>query len=168
MLGSAPVLRTITVALGLGLASTTMVGVGVPIASANPAGVVPGTGDDGEAVHVAVDYAFALDDAQVQREQVGAGVDPTGAQALRTDLAFRQVRQLVTPRAELAIYRNVWLSFAAPIVIAQSSELRLAGGVDRGTSSTFTDGLLPAGGFDAQNPGTALGGDLAFRSIVRR
>jgi hypothetical protein len=166
MVPSASVLRTITV--GFGLVSATL--VGAPAAHANPAGVVPTAGapDAGAAVHVVVDYAYELDDAQINREQVGAGADPLGPQQLRADLAFRQVRQLVTPRAELAIYRNVWVSFAAPIVLAQSSELRLAAGVDRLTSSTFADGLLPAGGFDAQAPGTPLTGDLAFRSIQRR
>jgi hypothetical protein len=79
----------------------------------------------------------------------------------------RRARHLVTPRADVALYHNVWISFGAPIVLAQSSELSLATGVARATSLTFAGGLLPAGGFDAQAPGMALAGDLVFRGISR-
>jgi len=52
-------------------------------------------------------------------------------------------------------------------VLAQSGELDVAAGVDRTSASTFTDGILPAGGFDAQRPSTPPGGNVAFRGVNR-
>jgi hypothetical protein len=52
-------------------------------------------------------------------------------------------------------------------VIAQTTELDLASGADRATATTFTDGILPPGGFDALDPGTPPSGNLVFRSVTR-
>jgi len=131
-------------------------------ARANPAGVVP------TRIQAEVEYSYDLEDGSLTRERAGApGTDPNGALPLIGDLTYHQVRQLVTPRAELAVFRNVWVSFAAPIVVADSRELHLAAGVDRTTSSTIADGILPSAGYDAQANGGATAGDLVFRGATR-
>ncbi|MEO7732061.1 MAG: hypothetical protein ABIY55_13895 [Kofleriaceae bacterium] len=150
-------LRTITVGLALG-----SVMASVAPARANPAGVVP------TRIQAEAEYSYEIEDGNLNRERAGApGTDPQGALPLIGDLTFHQVRQLLTPRAELAVFRNVWVSFAAPIVLADSRELHLAAGVDRTTSSTIIDGILPAAGYDAQAAGGATAGDLVFRGASR-
>jgi len=162
------VLRTIAVALGLGsLASLASLRGGA--AHANPAGSVPTAG---EAVHAEADYEYDLDRAVITREHAGdPDTDPQAALPRRRELEFHQSRQLVTPSVELGVYRgarrSLWVSFAAPIVLAQSRELDLAGGADRATTSSFVDGILPANGFDARNPGALPAGNLVFRGVNR-
>jgi len=165
VLPSAPVLRTISVALAfLGALG------GRTTARANPAGVVPTAGNPGlgNALHAHVEYSYEIDDANIDREQVGdAAADPLGALPVRNDLKFHQVRQVLTPGAELAFYQNFWISFAVPIVLSQTRELRFASGVNATNSTTVLDGILPAAGFDARAGGGALGGDLVFRGVNR-
>lgn len=161
MVTSASVLRTPAVVLALV----------VPAASAygNPAGDVTSTSPagTGAAIRLEADYEYTADRASIVRERVGADVDPLAPLPTRRELEFHQSRHQVTPRAELGIYRDLWISFAAPIVLAQSSELDLAGGLDRTATSTFLDGILPVTGFDARNPMTPLTGNTVFRSVTR-
>jgi hypothetical protein len=158
----APVLRT-TVALALASAASAT-------ASANPAGFVPAAGSPGvtDQAHVAVDYEYAIDRAQITREQVGdPDTDQLGPLPEHRDLQFRQTRQVITPRIELGIYRGGWISFAVPIVLAHSRELSLDTGVDRAGSPSIVDGILPANGFDAGKPGPIDAGDVLFRGVNR-
>jgi hypothetical protein len=158
---SAPVLRTATVVLALV----------IPAAGAhgNPAGDVTSTSPagTGAAIRVEADYEYDVDSAAIAREHVGPDVDPLAPLPTRRELEFHQSRHQVTPRVEVGVYHDLWLSVAAPIVLAQSSELDLAGGVDRTTASTFLDGILPATGFDARNPTTPLTGNTVFHSVTR-
>jgi len=160
-----PVLRTTTVALACGL----VVGTGAT-ARANPAGVVataayPGIGEE---VHVDADYEYDIDSSVITREQVGdPAADPLAPLARHRDLQFHGYRHLLTPKIELGVYHNVWLSFAVPIVLAQSRELDLASGVDRAHSSTFADGILTQTGFDARDPTTPPAGNVVFRGVNR-
>ena len=163
MIPCAPVLRTVLVALAF------VAGIQRPAARANPAGDVAGAGiAAGDQVQFRADYEYDIDTAAIAREYVGPGVDPLGPVPRRRELDYRAVRQAVTPRVELGIYHDVWVSFAAPIVIAQSSELDLAAGVDR-TASTFSAdaGILPPAGFDARAPATPPTGNVVFRGIQR-
>lgn len=154
-------LRTTLVVLALGSLA------GPRVAHANPAGAVPTTGP-GSQVHVDVDYEYDFDSALITREQAGApGTSPTDPLPIQRELQSRRFRHLLTPKLELGLYHNVWLSFATPIVLLQSSELELASGVSAATSSTFADGILPAGGFDARSPGSPLNGNLVFRGVER-
>jgi hypothetical protein len=158
------VLRTTAVALVLAtFGRWTMV-------HADPAGVVTTTGAprDGEHVHLEVEYEYELDKALITREAAGdPGQDPLNPLPLQRQLEFHGTRQLLTPRLELGIYRNVWVSFAAPIVLASSRQLDLAGGIDRTTTSTFVDGILPANGFDARAPTASPGGNVVLRDVDR-
>ncbi len=160
------VLRT-----GLSLATLTLAGAlaGAP-ASANPATLIPSGSDaaDPTLFHVTVDYTYTLDSATLFREDVAAGpLDPLPRQR---DLDFKQYRHTLIPKAELGVYRDTWVSFAVPVVIAQSRELSLADGISRDSSSTIRDGLLTADGFDARDPTTPLpgGDDLVFRGATRK
>ena len=135
-------------------------------AAANPASNVPTAADPGNAIdlHLTVDYAYDVERANLVRETVGdPSIDPLAPIPRRRDLTFHQFRHVVTPRAELGMYHDAWLSFALPIVIAQTRELELSDGVARESSSTLIDGLLPPAGFDARDPGIAPPGDIVFR-----
>jgi hypothetical protein len=159
------VLRTISVALAL------LFGTGLGAAAhANPAGLVPSAAAPGlgEVIHAEVDYEYDIDSALITREQAGApGTDPLAPLPRHRELEFHQYRHLLTPHLELGVYRDVWVSFAAPIVLAQSSELDLAGGIARTDSTTFIDGILTGNGFDARDPTTPPAGNLAFRGVTR-
>jgi hypothetical protein len=168
---SDPVLRTTTVGLALGLlvavAPALFAGA---VAHANPAGVVPTAAYPGigEEVHFRADYEYNIDSALITREQVGnPDADPLAPLPRSRDLKFHQTRHLLTPKVELGLYHNVWVSFAVPIIFAQSREFDLASGVDRANSSTFADGILTGNGFDARDPGTPPAGNLAFRGVNR-
>jgi hypothetical protein len=143
----------------------------VPAASAhgNPAGDVTSTSPAGAgaAIRLEADYEYDADSAVITREHVGPDVDPLAPLPARRELEFHQSSHRVTARAELGVYRDLWVSFAAPIVLAQSSQIDLAGGVDRTAASTFLDGILPVTGFDARNPMTSLTGNTVFHSVTR-
>jgi hypothetical protein len=136
-------------------------------AAANPASNVPSAADPDNAIdlHVTLDYAYQVDRSSIHREATGS--DPLGGTPQRPDLEFTQSSHLLTPRADLAIYHDTWLSFALPVVIAQARRLDLAAGVDRARSSTIRDGLVPFEGYDANDPGTPLPGDGVFRGRNR-
>ena len=163
MITCASVLRTPAVALALVVVLRTA-------AHGNPAGNVTsasahGIGDD---VHFSADYELDILSASISRERVGdPGADPLAPLPIRRELEFHQTRQLITPSIEAGIYRDLWVSFAVPVVLAQSDEVDLAAGVDRTTASTFTDGILPSTGFDAQHPTMPPAGSLVFRGVNR-
>jgi hypothetical protein len=157
------VLRTTSVALGLGLAFTIAIAP-LGAARANPAGEVPGAGH----VRLEANYDFEHDSARIAREQVGnPAADPLAPLPREREFAFQQDRHTVTPSAELGIGGGVWLSFAVPVILSQSSQLDLADGVARTDSTTFTGGILTGNGFDARDPTTPPGGTLALRGVVR-
>jgi len=161
------VLRPVTVLTLLSLSGS---------AFANPRSIVPGGQDPDETgadyaqksvdVVTSVDYAYELDRATIVRERIGAGSDPLGGIPTVRDLELKQVRHTITPRLQLGIFHDTFITAALPIVITQSRELRFLG--DRAGSSTVYDGLLPESGFDAHDPGTSTPGDLAFRGPTRR
>ncbi len=132
---------------------------------ANPASLVPSAGE----AHTTIDYDYTIDSAQVTREDVGRVVDPTSGIPVGADLSFKQYRHTITPRIDLGVLRDTFLTFAIPIVITQARELSLADGVTRDTSSTVRDGILTADGFDARDPGTPLPptDNLMFRGVNR-
>jgi hypothetical protein len=141
------------------------------VAHANPAGDVPaGIDSAGGRIDAigTVDYEFQSNSSEIWREHVG---DPTASATAplptERDLKFQQDRHTVTPKLELGIYHDVWLSVALPVIVDQSRELTLDQGVSRTSSSTVVDGLLPSAGFDAQNPTTPPSGDVMFRGVDR-
>lgn len=141
-----------------------------PVAHANPDSIVPSAADPGNPIdlHVRLDYEYQLDSSLLTRERVGAvGTDPLGLIPRSKDLEFHQYRHVLTPRAELGVYHDTYLTIALPIIIAQARELELASGVDRPNSTTIDDGLLPAAGFDARDPSAAPPGNLVFRGHSR-
>jgi len=159
----APVLRTAAVALAL-------LAVLRAVAHGNPAGDVTTASPrgSGEALRFAVDYELDIASAAITREHVGdPAADPLAPLPIRRELEYHSSRHVVTPRAEAGIYRDLWVSIAVPIVLAQSDEIDLAAGVDRTTASTFTDGILPSTGFDAQHPTTPPTGNVVFRGVSR-
>ena len=144
---------------------------------ANPNSVVAGGRDpDAEAsgfaqksvdVFAVLDYAYELDTSQLVRERLGPGTDPLQAVPTIRDLDFKQVRHTLTPRIEVGVYHDWFVTAALPIIIGQQRDLSLTQGVERASSTTVTDGLLTANGFDAHDPSTPTTGDLLFRGPTR-
>ena len=159
------------------LRSLSVLAVSAASASASPYSIAPGGQDpDSEDAgyaqksvdfHAAIDYAFELDSSSLVRERLGPGTDPLGGVPTIRDLAFNQSRHVLTPHVQLGVFRNAFLSVALPIIISQVRELSLGEGVDRAGSTAVTDGLLPATGFDANDPGTPTPGELMFRGPTR-
>jgi len=139
-------------------------------ASANPDSVVPTAADPGKPIDffVHVDYEYTSDKSSLVRERAGdPSANPLGPVPVLNDLKFKQTSHLVTPRIEMGVFHDTWLSVALPVVISQSHELDTDTGVDRNTSSTIEDGLLPASGFDATDPSNPLGGNAVFKGVTR-
>ncbi len=152
------------------LRTLAMLGAMAGVAHANPGLLVPSAGVEGApmSLHLRLDYAYELSSSTIMRERVGdPDADPLGGIPRSNDLVFHQYRHLLTPRAEVGIFRDTWLSIALPIVISQARELELAPGIGRTDSATLRSGLLPAEGFDARDPATGPPGDLVFRGINR-
>lgn len=148
------------------LASLLLVGV-TATARANPASLVPSAGVEDRHALFDLEYRYELDSSTVAREGLVPGTDPTSPIRRTDDLAFHQFRHVLTPRAEIGVFRDTWVSLALPIIITQARELELADGIDRSTSTTLRDGLLPMAGFDARDPSAAPPGDLVFRGVGR-
>jgi hypothetical protein len=139
------------------------------VAHANPASLVASAADTDDPIdlHLRLDYEYSADSASIWRERVGAAAGPLDPIPKTRDLAFKQYRHLLTPRADLGVLPNTSLYVALPIVISLQRELTLGEGVTRTGSSTLADGLLPTGGFDAKDPGTPLPDNGVFRSPSR-
>lgn len=164
------VLRPVTVLAVLGLSGS---------AFANPHSIVPGgkAPDSPDApyaqkavdIYAEVDYAYELSSSTIVRERTGdPNADPLGGTPTVRDLEFKQFRHTITPRLQVGIFRNTFVTAALPIVITQARELRFLDASNRLGSSTVMDDLLPENGFDARDPGTPTPGDLAFRGVHRR
>lgn len=147
--------------------------------SAHPASIVPGGQDpeDPETaehaqesvdVYAEVDYAYELTSSTIAREWLGAGANPANGIPLVRDLEFHQFRHTITPRLQVGIFRDTFIYAALPIVITQVREHEIVDGLDRGSSSTVRDGILPMDGFDARDPGTPTPGQLMFRGPGRK
>jgi hypothetical protein len=153
----------------LGIATLGLAAPAAPAAHANPASLVASAADpdDPADLHMRLDYEYSVERSSIWRERVGGTADPLDPIPRVRDLAFKQYRHQLTPRADLGIFHNTSISVALPIVISQQRELTLGPGVTRDSSSTVMDGLLPSGGFDARDPGTPLPGDGMFRGVNR-
>jgi len=139
------------------------------VAHANPASLVASAADQDDPIdlHLRLDYEYSVEHASIWRERVGAAAGPLDPIPKIRDLAFKQNRHQLTPRADLGVLPNTSLYAALPIIISQQRDLTLGEGVTRIGSTTLADGLLPMGGFDAKDPGTPLPGDGVFRSPSR-
>jgi hypothetical protein len=140
--------------------------LGGAVAWANPASTVTSAGD--QPAQAYLDYEYQLTSSLITRERIGdPSIDPDGGIPRQRDLEFHQFRHVLTPRVELGVVRNTWISAALPIIITQSRELELASGVARDRSSTLRDEFLPAAGFDARDPSAPPPGSLIFRGVSR-
>jgi hypothetical protein len=157
---------------------TLLILAGSSTAYAGPFSIVPGgqdpeTPDAGFAnksvdLWTEIDYEYELDSSTIVRERIDTDADPLQGTATVRDLEFKQFRHTITPRLQIGVFRDTFVSAALPIVIQQARELRFIDDNDRGGSSTVADGLVPMQGFDARDPSTQTPGDLAFRGPNRR
>jgi hypothetical protein len=148
--------------------------VALPLAArANPAALVPtlfppgdhvGVQGSATSIFATIDYAYEDDRADIRRE--GTATSANAPIPLGRDLVFRGARQTITPRLEIGLLQDTWIYGALPVVVTQSRELRFDHGVDAAGSSTVRDGLVPASGYDAQDPTAAPAGTV-FRGVDR-
>lgn len=129
-------------------------------ARANPAAVVPTVGT----AVVGVDYSFENDSADVHREVLD-GADASAPVGQKKDLVSHLSTHKVTPRLDVGFARDTWFSVWLPVTLGQTHTLDFDTGVDEGSSSTFVDGILPAGGFNSNGGGVAP--PQAFKGISR-
>lgn len=117
--------------------------------------------------------------AQIKRELEQPGLTSVG---LFKDLAYKQHRDALTLRSEIGLYHDLMLYAELPVILSQQEEYdydQSAGGscvyppaadpncVNASNSTTINDGIVPAGGYDAQHNGVALGGSRVFRGAQR-
>lgn len=160
---------------------------GIPAGLAGPHGEVVSAfdPDDGFDLHLSLEYGFEMHRASVRREQAGLpGTQPTDPLPIVKDLYFEGNRHSLVPRLDVGLFTDLSLSVELPVVLYDGRSLFLdqraspcvfpGGGaqpncIDRSNSSTVQDGILPANGFDAGNPGgSGLGsGALIFRGPDR-
>jgi hypothetical protein len=159
-----------TLGVTAALVATALV-AGTPVALASPHSEVASAFDvdDRFDLHVSLEYGLELHRAGIRREQSGlAGTQPTDPVPVVKDLYFEGSRHLIMPRLELGLFTDLSLTAALPVVISDGRTLLLdqraspcvfpGGGqaatcIDRTNSSTIADAILPANGFDADNPG---------------
>jgi hypothetical protein len=138
--------------------------------------------DDKFDLHLTLDYRLDIRRSAIRREMSGRpGTDPTDAVPVGDDLTFAGARHTIIPRLELGLLHDVAATVALPYVLTDQRELELdqrdspcvfgPGGtcVNRATSSTLADGILPMDGFDGQNGGAGFGADdpTVFRGPTR-
>ena len=146
-------------ALTLGAATPVHAGPTAEIASSFDA-------DDAFDLHVTLDYGFELHRATIQRELVGKpGTEPDDPIPVVRDLRFASSRHVLTPRLELGIFHDLAIQLALPIVLTDQRSLAFDQSntpctfgtgrscIDASNSTTVADGILPATGFDARDPG---------------
>lgn len=153
-------------------------------ASAGPDSEVASSFEDEDRfdLHLTLDYGYELHTGAVMREQVRSDLGQGDPVPVGRDLFYKSSRHVITPRAELGIFHNLALTFALPIVVIDQRTLELDQRdtpcsfvtprtcIDRASSSTIADGLLPMQGFDADDPATGFPGDdaLIFRGPDRK
>lgn len=140
-------------------------------ALAGPSETVTSAADLGAPMgaRVDVDYGYEVDTARITREDVGPGANPLGAPPRAHELDYRGVRHTITPRLELGLYHDAWFAASLPVVVSQTGDLSLASSASRTSAGAIADGLVPAAGFDADDPGTGLptSAPLLFRGTTR-
>lgn len=165
-----------------GTAVAALLCVGAPSALAGPDSEVASSFDEDDPfdLHVFVDYEYQMRRANVKRELVGTRpVEPTDPVPVGIDLVFASSRHVIVPRVEMGIFHDFALTFGLPVVILDQRTLELDrrnepcdadSCVDRSSSSTILDGLLPPEGFDADDPTTNFPGDdpMIFRGADRK
>jgi hypothetical protein len=119
--------------------------------------------------------------ALLKRELEGLSPTQTAIQVFR-DLAYESHRDQVSLRSEVGLWHDLMLSVELPIIIEQSQQYgfdQSAGAacsyppaqnpscVNAANSTTIADGIVPMGGYDAQNRGIATGGATVFRGVLR-
>lgn len=150
---------------------------GTEIASADDVGNKPH-------VHMTVNYAFEAKRAAIRREWQRGNADPpaTGAYPVVNDLLYKQNRHILTPRLAVGFF-DIELAVGLPIILSDTREMSLDQSADpcifppsdnptcvnRMNSSTMLDGILPAEGYDAEDPAANFptDGTTVFRGIGR-
>jgi hypothetical protein len=170
----------------LGAGASALVG-SASVALASPHSEVASAFDaeDRFDLHLTLEYGLELHRAGIRREQSGLpGTQPTDPVPVAKDLYFEGARHLIVPRLALGLFTDVSFTAALPVVISDGRSVLLdqrnapcvfPGGtqpatcIDRTNSTTIADGLLPANGYDAENPGGPgfAAGATLFRGPAR-
>lgn len=164
----------------------TLLGAHQPQAAASPYSEVASAldKDDPFDLTMSLSYGFDVHSAAVKREFAGfPGTDPNAPLPLVKDLVFKSSRHTVVPKLQLGIFTDMSLTLALPIVITDKRNLEFdqrdtpcsfgadATCIDATNSSTIASGLLPARGFDSNDPGGpgfATDSAMIFRGPTRK
>lgn len=126
-----------------------------------------------------VRYDHTEERAQIKREMELPGA--TSIQLFK-DLAYSFFRDQMALRAEVGLYHDFQIHFELPIIIGQQNVYGYDQGlgsscvyppdmnptcVNENNSTTVNDGIVPAGGYDAQNRGVGTQSPTLFRGALR-
>ena len=163
--------------------------LGLAPASASPYGEMASAFDEGDGfdLHFSLGYEFSMRRAAIKREYAGfEGTGPDDPMPIVKDLLFSGSRHTIVPRAELGVFTDLSLSLAMPIIVGDSRKLEfdqrstpcvfpgegVPTCINSANSTTLVDGLLPATGFDANDPSgpgfTDPNDPTIFRGPTRR
>jgi len=142
----------------------------LPMAQAGPHSEIASAFDEGDKfdLFVTIDYLFDIHHAAIKREYEGfAGTGPDDPMPIVKDLYYTGSRHTILPRLELGVFHDLSLSVAMPIVVSDTRTIEFdqratpcvfPGGtgaptcINSSNSTTVQDGLLPATGFDSNDP----------------
>jgi len=127
-----------------------------------------------------VGYLHREERAQIKREINGLIPDQDRALDVR-DLVFARSRDELSLRAEIGLFRDLSLFAELPVVLSEQAQYSYdrranpctlppapnASCINADNSSTVTDGIVGADGYDALRAGAATGGSLLFRGARR-
>lgn len=124
--------------------------------------------DDPFDLHFSLDYGFTGRRAFIKREVAGIeDPDVPGKIARAKDLVYRGSRHTIVPKVRIGAARDVEISVALPIIVRDAYTLEFDQTADPCTlppdageltcinalnSTTVQDGLLPATGWDSEDP----------------
>jgi hypothetical protein len=116
--------------------------VALPAGAAEVTHVVSGY-DNGSwpEVEVSLSWLHEVKSGAIRRESE-SDLSPTIQ--LKNDLKYFQTRDVLNPRVEVGIWRDIWLRLEVPLVLSDTRHLDFDSGVTAQTSSIVQDGILPS------------------------
>ncbi len=131
-------------------------------------------------LRISIGYQHREVRGQLKRE-VNAAVPDQATSLVFRDLSFARTRDELVVRAELGVFRDLMFHVELPIVLGDHADLSFdrsaspctlpptpgATCIASENSSTVSDGIAPASGYDATAGGAALNDPTVFRGVRR-
>jgi hypothetical protein len=136
LLGAANKAKTLRVFL-----AAAVVMLAVPAGAAEVTHVVSGyEHGNWPQVEVSLSYLHEVKTGSIQRESQ-SDLSPTIQ--LKNDLKYFQTRDLLDPRVEVGVWRDIWLRLGVPLVLSDARHLESDTGVVGQPPTIVRDGILP-------------------------